>query len=171
MGHLHGSPPPQVLNHWRMSTSAQPTIFFAISSFSTFWTEAKVFSKFSASSSIGTFHKTRVSYTQKSHKTLLNKWNSNDVFGERCKNLTPRTFHTFCIWQSFYLNFCQKCFKVQDPSTKSCIACFTCHLELKLQITFPTVLLKDLLPRYHITVGKSRSEEGILVTALSIILS
>ena len=26
----------------------------------------------------------------------------------------------------------EKCFKVQDPGSKSCIACFTCHLELEI---------------------------------------
>ena len=26
----------------------------------------------------------------------------------------------------------EKCFKVQDPSSKSCIVCFTCHLELEI---------------------------------------
>ena len=32
----------------------------------------------------------------------------------------------------FFQFLSERCFKVQDPSSKSCIACFTCHLELEI---------------------------------------
>ena len=36
----------------------------------------------------------------------------------------------------------EKCFKVQDPTSKSCIAYFTCHLELEIADTISNSTFK-----------------------------
>ena len=43
------------------------------------------------------------------------------------------------------------CFEVEDPSSKSCIACFTCHLELEIadNVSNSTFKRSTLAISYH----------------------